>query len=468
MLNIPHRWLLSNLILLFFLLMVSCSKNNKEVLSSPKDQLLTDAQNWYGATSKATGELNWDKAQVLTDTSISIPAPFKYKLSKGGRSIRKVVITRTKSGFKGYLLVIITTSEYGKQNNMFRAWDFSGVAGRYDLNMHFQYGYYYEQGVPKYKADFESFPSKDSYDKTPQSELECKFLQETYIDSDGVFTVYGYSVCTDRSTGGDVTPPPSPWEGGIGGGSGGGGGTGSGGGGRGNLEEHEELDPPARDPQPLPAATNKNPCDERKTIDSNMKVPAFSKPLSELRGKLATSSNEWGVEQALSTLGGKWVQKPLYTDNNIDHIHSNFTWNAAEGYTIGFAHSHPAGTAPSPQDIFDLVEKALNSPEFKLYPSDLNFFIKNASLTVVTKDNNYIITLNDWDKIKTLYESFKSDPGAFENNFRRKSTELKSATSGLLSIFGSAVNIYLDPLDNMGVIPVELDSNSKLPVGKPC
>lgn len=468
MLNIPHRWLLSNLILLLLLLVVSCSKNNKDVLSSPKDQLLTDAKNWYGATPKATGELNWDKAQVLTDTSISIPAPFKYKLSKGGRSIRKVVITRTKSGFKGYLLVIITTSEYGKQNNMFRARDFSGVAGRYDLNMHFQYGYYYEQGIPKYKADFESFPSKEAYNKTPQSELECKFLQETYIDSDGVFTVYGYSICTDRSSGGDVTPPPSPWEGGIGGGSGGGGGTGSGGGGRGNLEEHEELDPPARDPQPLPDANTKNPCDERKTIDSNMKVPAFSKPISELRDKLATSSNEWGVEQVLSTIGGKWVQKPLYTDNDIDHIHSNFTWNTTDGYTVGFAHNHPAGTAPSPQDIFDVVEKALNSHELKMFPSDQKFFINNVSVTVVTKDNNFIITLNDWDKIKALYESFKSDPSAFVQNFDKKSKEYKSGLAALSATFGAAINIYIDLLDNGGVMPVIFNSGSNKIVERPC
>ncbi len=214
----------------------------------------------------------------------------------------------------------------------------------------------------------------------------------------------------------------------------------------------------------------KNPCDEKKTIDNNMKDPAFSKPLNDLRDKLATSPNEWGVEQVLSStdINRKWIQKTPYSDNNVDRIHSNFTWNAGDGYTIGFAHSHPSGSAPSPQDILDLVDKALTSPAFKLYPSDQNFFINNASITVVTKDNNYIITLNDWDKIKTLYESFKSDPVAFEENFLNQSNKLQYGLAGLLSIFGSAINIYVDPLDGGGVIPVKLDNNSKKPVATPC
>ncbi|MBC9914322.1 hypothetical protein [Chitinophaga varians] len=286
MLNVPHRWLLSNLILLSFLV-VSCSKDNKEGRSFLDDQLLTDARNWYSATSKATGELNWDKARALTDTSISIPAPFKYKLSKGGKSIRKVVIIRTKSGFKGYLLVIITTPQYGAQNKTFKPAEFSGISGRYDLNMRFQYGYYYEQGIPKYKADFESFASRQVYDLTAQTERVCKFLQDTYVDADGVFTVYGYSLCEDDDpvgSGGGVTPP---WEEGIGGGT-----PGNGGGHSGPPEEHEELDPPGSDPQP----------EKIQAIKSELKNSCLQ---AAFRSTLNVKLSGWMFETIQDMFGGK-------------------------------------------------------------------------------------------------------------------------------------------------------------------
>jgi hypothetical protein len=458
------------IILLLFsvLLFVSCSKTEKG--SQLVDPTITAAKKWYSSSiHNNTGEPNWENARVTStikgQKKVVVPFPFSNRFEKRSRTIRRIIITERNGKFAGSVVLIMAKPEFVKKHPIFDPITFTGSAVRFDLNMNPLYGGYYENGVRKFNANYQVFRNKQAFENQAKPEITCFYYEDTYLDADGVFTVHGYSVCMDMGVGGGGGG--NPWDPNPGGT--GGGGTGGSGGDGGIGEGEFPYDPEPQEPQ-TDVSIVKNPCDERQTIDKNMKIPAYSAPLKELRDKLATSPNEWGVEQVLSAKygAGKWIQKPIYSDGKIDQLKSNFTWNDKDGYTVGFVHSHPNGSTPTPQDIFDIVEWALDSPEFQSGWIEQDFFVNNASVTIVTKSNNFIVTLNDWNQIKSLHESFKSNPAAFEDNFQAKSAEYRSGVAALSVIFGSSINLYIDPLDGGGVMPVLFNGTSKEVIAIPC
>ena len=91
------------------------------------------------------------------------------------------------------------------------------------------------------EASFKRYKNVQSFLSEESNARECNYLQDTYIDSDGVFTVYGYSVCRESGSSGGTGSGGTGAGGGIGIG-GGGGGSGSGGGPGGAGPGGEEKD----------------------------------------------------------------------------------------------------------------------------------------------------------------------------------------------------------------------------------
>jgi hypothetical protein len=74
-------------------------------------------------------------------------------------------------------------------------------------------------------------------------------------------------------------------------------------------------------------------------------------------------------------------------------------------------------------------------------PQAVSFYKANASVTVVTSTNNYVVTINNWAAIQTLYNQYLANPTAFNN-----SVAINTASSNyevaILSAFGGAINLY--------------------------
>lgn len=233
--------LLRPLLLLCLLLkLVSCSKQENDAPNEVK--LLNEVKAWYMQSPHITGELDWVEARISIDlvsrkSKIEVPYRLNRPFEKGGKGIRKIIFTKDKGIIVGTMFVIVATKEYAKLHAGFNARDFTGLIGEYDLNMKFMHGEYYEDGIRKRKAEFVSYSSKRAFLSEVRTERECQYLQDTYVDADGVFTVYGYSVCTDDQ--GNSTPNTGAGSG-VGVGGGGGGGTGGGAGP--HQDEHWDID----------------------------------------------------------------------------------------------------------------------------------------------------------------------------------------------------------------------------------
>ncbi|NSL88828.1 hypothetical protein ECE50_018440 [Chitinophaga sp. Mgbs1] len=292
---------ISPLILLLIVSILSCSKE-KESRQDSDQKLISDAQKWYSAHTFATGSLNWNDARVIVDNNsqkkVIVPYPFINGLNKGSRSIRRIIFNQKGNDFQGSLLVIIAAPAYSKTHASFNPNDFTGLSEKFDLNMKFQSGGYYEQGVRKYQADFKSFTSQLAYEQKTKTERECVYMYDSYVDRDGVFTVYGYTVCIEEgwSTGGGINTQP-PWDGSTESG----GGTGGGGWGGPGWEEHWDPEDP-RKPKPLPPPSVQ-------TIKSELTNPCLNEIFTATQNAKLTNLIKTTIS---SVFGGK--------NSNIDLI----------------------------------------------------------------------------------------------------------------------------------------------------
>lgn len=86
-----------------------------------------------------------------------------------------------------------------------------------------------------------------------------------------------------------------------------------------------------------------------------------------------------------------------------------------------------------------------NSQKLTAAGSDAVKYCKNnASLTVVTETNNYLVTIRDWNATQTLYAHYAANPKAFNHDVINKTTQYGSYEAAILSAFGDSVNLYTD------------------------
>lgn len=87
-----------------------------------------------------------------------------------------------------------------------------------------------------------------------------------------------------------------------------------------------------------------------------------------------------------------------YTNANPseNHVNINPTWNSNSGYTLGFIHNHPSGSAPSPSDLFNA---ALNIRDIindgSIPPSQLEMYLRNYTSVIISGEYIYTITIEN-------------------------------------------------------------------------
>lgn len=241
-------------------------------------------------------------------------------------------------------------------------------------------------------------------------------------------------------------------SGGGGGGSGGGGdgGYSGGGGGSGGTP-------------PVPAAPDPDPyniCDRTAKVNSSVSNANFAAKNKEVNNATLATGNEYGYEQRLASLSGTTYKDiPVRTDGTTGQFTSYFTWSSTSGYTIGDVHSHPLGYNPSPADVFGMA-KNLNSTDLQAAgSSDIDFYKKNVSITVITANYIYVVTVKDWTALNAAYTTYKNDPSAYTLSYQTLSTQSGGQEKALLSLLGNAVNYYKVAKGTSTAVPYVIGSD---------
>lgn len=436
----------------------SCTKQDKieNKKSDPQKELIQAAKNFYESSPHASLNIAWDHPIFSTDLKrVSFPLIWTATFETPQKAYRRLVISQDgKKKLTGEIMEAVPTVSYFNThlkgiNNT----DFEGTLGVYDFMMRIKYADYYEKGIAKYKSEIKTFPSKKAYTQSPKQEA-CYSVQATYYQN-GVYGVVSYYYC-DQTVGGPVS-------GEVGQGSGDGGGP--------SIDRYDKADPDWDGGSSDPVYNGvKDPCEEKKVVTSNALNPVVKAQNDKIKAYQSSSPYEWGTEHVLNDYQrpeSGYKDKPIRTDNQIDALGSKFTWNASEGYTIGFVHDHPANTAPSPNDIFDMVEYAMYNQDLERSLGGKAFFIGNASVTVIAGDLTYVVTVNNWDALQALYNTFHSNEAAFNQSFEKKADAYNSGMKALIRTFGDAINLYVtETPGSPNFVPVSLTFDNKL--SSPC
>lgn len=257
------------------------------------------------------------------------------------------------------------------------------------------------------------------------------------------------SIGSGRLTVNYVPPPPPPGDGGV----------------PPPSQTPCSVDGPA-EPCPDPA----DPCSEKAKINTNANNATIKDQNAKLATYLTSSTLEHGFSQNLQSISGpSYLTTPVLTATaaNPDEIVTTFKWNSTDGYTIGFTHDHPNGTGPSSADIFAMLINSQKQTLTSAGASAVQFYKDNASMTVVTAENNYVVTVKDWSALQTLYNQYAANPTAFDNNIINKNDQYNSYESALLDVFGSSINLYTN-YGSTSYYPLTINSTTHATLEYPC
>jgi hypothetical protein len=227
-----------------------------------------------------------------------------------------------------------------------------------------------------------------------------------------------------------------------------------------------------------PTPTPKDPCQEKTTVSTMEANSIIANQNAQILAK--STSIEYGTNQNLTSLtSNTYVNTPVTTSGNSDSFDSPFTWDSTAGYTIGSSHGHPGQSAPSPDDVFWMIGNLSNSSLVNAGTSAIQFYRNNASITVVTQSNTYVVTVNDWGKLQTEFTKFNASPvdptthlNSYDQNYvdlglnyektNQGSTDADAGLYALMAIFGSAINIYKAPTGSTNYVPVTLNTTGQV------
>lgn len=189
------------------------------------------------------------------------------------------------------------------------------------------------------------------------------------------------------------------------------------------------------------------------TISSS---PFFQYKNNEVLTNTTNSGNEYGYEIKLSANGSNlFVNAPVRTDSQAGSFKPDFSWNYAQGLTVGASHGHPLGSAPSPEDL-DWLLGNLSRPQLANASAyDIQLYKEHAFVTAVTQDATYTVTVNNWDDLRDLmaynkspYTSANGIDAIYRTYAQVYLSQHPLATTGemtesaLLNMFGNSINLY--------------------------
>ena len=217
-----------------------------------------------------------------------------------------------------------------------------------------------------------------------------------------------------------------------------------------------------------------DPCAQKAKVNANAQNTIVAAQNNQISSDLAADqSQEYGTEAVLlswtnPSLG--YSPKPVRASGTLDALVGEFTWNDVDGYTIGFMHDHPGGTAPSPDDVLEM-RTHLTGPVFNNVPNVYyarQFYEANVSVTVITTAKTYVVTINDWAAIQPLFDQYESDPTTFDNNYQALATQFGSSEMALLKIFGNTINVYTAAPGSTDFKPLTLNAAGTGVMTLPC
>jgi hypothetical protein len=184
-----------------------------------------------------------------------------------------------------------------------------------------------------------------------------------------------------------------------------------------------------------------DPCIQKLKIRDMMSDTTISKKNKEANYATLATGNEYGYEQKISSFAAMqtYMDIPVRTDGSTNKFLMNFTWSSTQGYTIGDTHTHPAGSAPSPADVFGMI-KNLTAVENSNVGVD--FYKANVSVTVISAGNKYVVTVKDWSLLKTAYTLYSENQDAYNRDYARLAAESGGSESALLKKIGNAINLF--------------------------
>ena len=200
----------------------------------------------------------------------------------------------------------------------------------------------------------------------------------------------------------------------------------------------------AASPCPTVPPPPPDPCSQIAAVNA-MAQSAARTALNQQLYKDTYTGHEYGDEENLSTwpANGTYINTPIRTDVQDKNFTPNFTWNSTNGYTMNMTHDHPAGDAPSPRDVFQLIISMNNSDFKRAGPAALSYYEQNASITVVTTNGTYVVMGADYSALSTLADDYNKDNAAFNANYESiGNANGFSSEYALLDVFGNSITVF--------------------------
>lgn len=183
----------------------------------------------------------------------------------------------------------------------------------------------------------------------------------------------------------------------------------------------------------------------------------------------AGTPKEYGAEQNLVSLTSPdFKNTTVRTDNNSNSFAPAFKWDSTDGYTIGVTHAHPAGGAPSPADVFWMLEQVAgyNGPLYNASAADKKFFKDNSSITVVAENVSFVVTVRDWTALEQLYYDGTATPENYQNAVwgylatHPFESQADATAYTLLNLFGDTINLYHAGYGSTYFMPINATSGT--------
>ncbi|WP_443945594.1 hypothetical protein ACJVDH_00350 [Pedobacter sp. AW1-32] len=460
----------------YLLLFTACKKNyNSEEIQ--KGPILTELESWYlkNKTSGLDKQLpgiqpDWDQMSTIhagnsiiyeidvlnpnhiitAETEIETSQIEEYQ--KRNR-FRLVIVKNIETGnITGNFMNLVSdspTQDFASVRYK-NVGSFSGIVQYYQLNGKYNVGWHYKQGKIDIKYTRYEIP-------TPGSKvavmIPCgsspRYATFCFSDVNG-----GADICTNSIVGYDIKMcdiqsfEPDYGENTSGG-----------------YEETIQDPDPVLDTDPCVGKTN-----VKKTAMNTRVSIALDSLKKMINGSsLDPNASESGTAFKKTGLGSAdgYRASNITTDAGTSWFAPSFTWNITDGFTIGEAHTHMDGTAPSPSDIMHM---AADLAKVQSSGVGIDYYKANVSTTVVTPWGNFVVTVKNWDGFLAEYNSYQNTPksqyfAAYEA--LGGGGNLPTGLRFLLK-FGAFLNLYKSDPGSNDYEPLEMINNNSAVGKKPC
>ncbi|MGA6121635.1 hypothetical protein [Sphingobacterium anhuiense] len=227
--------------------------------------------------------------------------------------------------------------------------------------------------------------------------------------------------------------------------------------------------------QKLTKVGDPDPCKGKTAVDkrlNNEKILAQAKEaLSKTRKTpVGGKTVEYGFETVLTNLTTFDFKNNATKNGSESNVNLNTRWNATDGYTVGYTHSHPKNGAPSPSDLFIGADTYRDWASYNLPTAQKNIYADYYTSTIVTDNQIYVVTIKDpvkWGNGLDLSNQQARDDAKIKyrdlaNEYMRNTQLYDDTVNGqlyaLLNMYGDAVNIYRAPNSSgpLNFVPLQL------------